>query len=104
MQRKANGLVYNASPQAGVRVIELSYEDSAAKRGRWLGELSAALDEAGRLTRELAAECSLEAAELHSRIVAARAEVQAIRLMRSLGDRDRIDPEWTKDMPWKRSA
>src|SRR5689334_1326607 len=105
MQRKANSLVYTASYRGrGVSVIGLPYEDSAAKRGRWLGELSVALDEAGRLTRELAAEFSLEAAELHARIVAASAEVQAIRLMRSLGDRDRFNPEWTKEMPWKRSA
>ena len=105
MQRKANEVGYSARRDGrGVNVVGLLYEDSAAKRGRWLGELSVALEEARRLTRELAAECSLEAAELHARIVAATAEVQAIRSMRSSGDRDRFNPEWTKDMLWKRSA
>lgn len=89
----------------GVRVVRVPNEDAASKRARWLAELAAALDQARLLVKELAAErSSAEAVALYARIEAATRELQAMRLSRSSGGGQHIDPEWTKDIPWKRSA
>ena len=76
------------------------------RRARWLGELAAALEEARRLTKQLGAdEGRIEAVELYARIEAVRLEIQAMRLTRlSGGGGESFDPDWTKDLPWKRSA
>jgi hypothetical protein len=77
------------------------------RRARWLGELAAALEEARRLTKQLGAdEGRIEAVELYARIEAVRLEIQAMRLTRSSGGGggESFDPDWTKDLPWKRSA
>ena len=54
---------------------------SAARRARWLGELAQALDQANRLLfrlREVAASGG-EASSLHVRILALRAEINALQ-------------------------
>jgi hypothetical protein len=51
-----------------------------------------------------ATEGRIEAVELYARIEAVRLEVQAMRLRRSTLARPEFDPEWIKDVPWKRSA
>jgi hypothetical protein len=80
-------------------------ENSAAKRARWLAELTEALDHARRLVKQLgAAEGRIEAVELYARIEAVRLEVQTMRLRRSGGNAREFAPEWSKDLPWKRSA
>jgi hypothetical protein len=88
----------------GCAVVEMSSGEGAVGRARWLAELSAALDEARRLTKALGAdEGRIEAVELYARIEAVRLEIHAMRLARmSFGAN--FDPEWTKDIPWKRSA
>ena len=84
-------------------MVRVPKDDTAASRARWLAELAGALDEARILTTELfAAEGSGEALELHARIEAASFTVRAMRLMRSGGAA--FDPDWIKDIPWKRSA
>ncbi|HEY7006061.1 MAG TPA: hypothetical protein VH392_06200 [Sphingomicrobium sp.] len=86
-------------------MYRVSNEDAAARRARWLAELASALDDARQLVKQLGAgEDRIEAIELYARIEAVRLEVQAIRIRRSSGDRENVDPEWTKDIPWKRSA
>jgi hypothetical protein len=77
--------------------------DTAAKRARWLAELSDALEQARNVTKQLeAAEGRIEMVELYARIEAVRLEVQAMRLRRRAA-RPAFDPEWT-DLPWQRSA
>lgn len=86
-------------------MFRISNEDSAARRSRWLGELAEALDDARRLLKEFGAEEGrIDTVKLNARIEAVRLEVQAIRLRRSCSGRQDIDPEWTKDIPWQRSA
>jgi hypothetical protein len=85
-------------------VVRVGNEDAARKRVRWLAELAAALDEARRLVKELGVEKgSMDASELSARIEAVRLEVQAMRLLRAAGGHQ-LDPNWTKDIPWKQSA
>ena len=80
-------------------------EDSAARRGRWLAELAEALDSAGTLVKELGGSgAAVDAAELYARIEAVRAEVQLLRLNRAHGGGSDSDPEWGKQLPWRRSA
>jgi hypothetical protein len=89
----------------GSQVVRVPNEDSAAKRARWLAELSEALDEACLLTSELGAlEGRIEVVELCGRIEALSLEIQRMRLMRHSGGGQQFDPGWTKDIPWKRSA
>ena len=86
-------------------MVRVPNEDFAVRRARWLAELAAALDDARRLTKELGAdEGRVEAVELYARIEAVRLEIQAMRLTRLSGGGEGFDPEWTKDIPWKRSA
>jgi hypothetical protein len=74
-------------------------------RAVWLADLAAALDDARRLVKELgAADGRIEAIELYARIEAVRLEVQAMRLRRSCGCDQDFGPEWTNNIPWKRSA
>jgi hypothetical protein len=85
-------------------VFEVPNENSSAARARWLAELADALDDARQLLKQLgAAEGRLEAVELYARIEAVRLEVQTMRLRKSADDGG-VDPEWTKNIPWKRSA
>lgn len=86
-------------------MFEVPNEISAAERARWLAELADALDDARQVTKQLgAAEGRIEAVELYARIEAVRLEVQAMRLSRSTEWDRNFDPEWTKNIPWKRSA
>lgn len=86
-------------------MVRVPNEDSAAQRARWLAELSDALDDARYLVNQLGAgDGRIEAVELYARIEAVRLEVQAMRLRRICGGSEDFGPEWTKDIPWKRSA
>ena len=86
-------------------MVRVPNQDSATQRARWLAELSDALDDARHLVKELGAEEGrIEAVELYARIEAVRLEVQAMRLRRICGGGQDFGPEWTKDIPWKRSA
>ena len=83
----------------------ISSEENAGNRSRWLAELSEALDGARHLVKELGAdEGRLEAVELYARIEAVRIEVHMMRLKRSYGGGQELDPKWSEDLPWKRSA
>jgi hypothetical protein len=94
-----------ADMAGGFRVYRVSNEDFAARRARWLAELASALDDARDVVKELNVnERGFEAVELCAQIEAVRLEVHTIRLRRSRGGGEHIDPEWTKDIPWKRSA
>ena len=75
----------------------------AAERVRWLAELSDALDSADRLLPllELRPDQNVEAIDLHVRIQAARMEVNALRLSRSLSPFKEKCPEWTERPPWQ---
>lgn len=89
----------------GACVVRVSNEEFATRRARWLAELAAALEEARQLTKKLGAdEGRVEAVELYARIEAVRLEIQAMRLTRLSGGGGSFDPDWTKDLPWKRSA
>jgi hypothetical protein len=86
-------------------VDRVSNWDSAAQRAQWLAELSTALDDARHLVKELGAEEGrIETVEIYARIEAVRLQVQAMRLRRTYSGGDDFAPEWTKDIPWKRSA
>jgi hypothetical protein len=86
-------------------VVEVPNGDGAARRARWLAELSVALDEAGHLIEEFGTgERRFEAVELHARIEAAKLEVEAMRLRRANGGAGGFGPEWSKDLPWIRRA
>jgi hypothetical protein len=86
-------------------VDRVSNWDSAAQRAHWLAELAGALDDARHLVKELGAEEGrIEVVEIYARIEAVRLEVQAMRLRRTYGGGEEFGPEWTKDIPWKRSA
>lgn len=88
----------------GVCLDRMANVEYAARRAVWLGELADALDVARHLVKEFESEGRIDAIELHARIEAARFEVQALRLRRSPSDCEDSDPEWSKDIPWKRSA
>jgi hypothetical protein len=62
------------------------------------------LDDAQQMTKRLAAEGRIEAVGLAQRIEAARLEIEAIRVRRARGVAEDFDPNWTKDIPWRRSA
>lgn len=80
-------------------------EEVAAGRASWLAELAAALNDARRLTKQLGADDGrIEAVELYARIEAVRLEIHAMRLTRWSGGRANFDPEWSKGIPWTRSA
>jgi hypothetical protein len=76
------------------------------ERARWLAELADALEEARQLMKRLgAAEGRIDAVELYARIEAVRLEVQAMHLRRTAAwSAENLAPEWTNDIPWKRSA
>lgn len=76
-------------------------EVPAADRARWLAEVADALEQAHRLLFELDLEndAAAGALDLHVRIEAARLEVQALRLSRSIVPRTRPDPNWT-NLAW----
>ena len=82
-------------------MVSLSNEGLALERARWLAELSAALNEARRLARELGgAEARMEAVELCARIEAVRREVESLRF-RQISQADaQLGPEWIKS-PWQ---
>ena len=71
---------------------------SPAERARWLAELSKALDEACILVTRfaLATENQAEVFDLYLRLEAARLEVQALRVSRSLYPRSDNAPERTE--------
>jgi hypothetical protein len=86
-------------------VVRVPNENSAVERARWLAELASALDDARHLVKGLGAEDGrIAAVELYARIEGVRLQVQAMRLRRSYGGGEDFCPEWTKDIPWKRSA
>jgi hypothetical protein len=104
-QRKAKSCgTVRAGTAGGSLVVRIPNEDSAAGRARWLAELAAALDDARQLVKELGAEQGIEAVELYARIEAVRIEVQAMRLKRTYGRGEDFGPEWTGNLPWRRSA
>jgi hypothetical protein len=72
----------------------------AAERARWLAELSAALNEARHLTRELGTgEARAEAVELCARIEEVRREVESLRFRKFRQADAQPGPEWIKS-PW----
>lgn len=81
-------------------MVQLSNEVFAARRARWLAELSAALGEARRLLRDIdPQEAGLAAMALGSQIDALRRQVDAMRLGRIARTIDKFDPEWMNS-PW----
>jgi len=89
----------------GSRVNRVPFEVSAAHRALWLAELAGALDEARALVKQLGAtEGRIEAVELYARIEAIRFEVQAMRLGAGRTAARPTGPEWSKNLPWQRSA
>jgi hypothetical protein len=74
----------------------------AAERAKWLAELSDKLGEARHLVTnlDLSGEQHDVAQELDLRIQAALREVHALRLGRSPQQRDKLNPEWSKSLPW----
>jgi hypothetical protein len=106
LQRNAKSWSTLGAVLTGGSVVDrVSNRDSAAQRAHWLAELSAALDDARHLVKELGAEEGrIEAVEIYARIEAVRLEVQAMRLRRTYGGGEEFGLEWTKDIPWKRSA
>jgi cell division inhibitor SulA len=86
-------------------VNRVPFDVSAALRARWLAELAEALENARALVKQLgAADGRLEAIELYARIEAIRFEVQAMRLGMRSTVAERTSPEWSKNLPWQRSA
>jgi hypothetical protein len=72
------------------------------ERGRWLAELSTALEEARRLAKELSGpEARMEAVELCARIEAVRREVESLRFRRISHADAQLGPEWIKSPPWQ---
>jgi hypothetical protein len=81
-------------------VVQLSNDVFAARRARWLAELSGALDEARRLMLELdLREAGFEAMELYFQIDALRREIDAMRMKRMTRESTNFGPEWMKS-PW----
>ena len=106
MECKVNVEQYSASSSGGGRALfHVPNGDSAAHRARWLAELSEALDDARLLLAEFEGEHSaLDAHELKARIEAARREVMTLRLRTSGGGGQDFGPQWSDNLPWKRSA
>jgi hypothetical protein len=89
----------------GAWVNRLPNEESAVDRARWLAQLAAALDDARRVVKQLGGDDGrIEAVELYARIEAARMEIRAMQLRRSLAGRQLFDPQWTESAPWQRRA
>lgn len=75
-------------------------QSEAAARGRWLAELSAAIDQAQTLAWRMSSErSSTEALELYERLEMLRAEVDAIRRSGWATMRDGISSEWIDLLP-----
>jgi hypothetical protein len=77
-------------------VERASIETSATERARWLAELALALEEAQKVAWRLGVSegDNAEAKELYSRIEAARAEVDRLRLSGFRRIREESDPDW----------
>jgi hypothetical protein len=76
---------------------------SGAARAKWLDELSNILNEAHELLVTLNLQDDdrrSDAVEVYLRIEAARLEVQALRLSRSLQQRQEPNPDWIEFQPW----
>jgi hypothetical protein len=80
-------------------------EEPAAERARWLAELSEALNAAHQLLigLDIRDDRRLELRQLYLRIEAARLEVQALRLSRSLGARLENGPVRIESLPWPKN-
>lgn len=105
MECKFNRASYTGIWGEGVCVRRVQNEDSATVRARWLAELSDALDAARTLVCDLElGDERIDAADLHARIEALRAEVLAMRLKRSLAGGQEFGPEWSEGIPWRRRA
>jgi len=78
-------------------VSQGSKENAAARRARWLSDVSTALDEAHQLATELGIPRlhNPEAVELWARIAAARAQAKSLRLGRSDEDAPQLGPKWS---------
>lgn len=78
-------------------------EPVASARGRWLAELAEALEEAHRLSIQLGHDRpeSDEAVVLRVRIVAVRAELDALRRAGISEARREINPDWTNPATWR---
>ena len=83
-------------------MYERSREDAAADRARWLAEVAAALDRARALIIDLGAgtKPNAEEVELYLRIEAARLEVQALRLSRTVRAPEQMSPNRSKQL-WR---
>ena len=79
-------------------------EFTAAERALWLAELSQALDEAQKLASDLGLQHMQipEAAELCSRLAAARAQVKGLRLSRADDAAEHQGSKWTNHPIWPR--
>jgi hypothetical protein len=78
----------------------------AVEKARWLAEVAEALVQAGDLLRslELRSEQWEDARDLFHKIEAARVEVHALQLSRSLRPREENDPERIESRAWERPA
>ena len=86
----------------GANVYQSS-EPVASARAHWLTELATALEEAHRLTVQLGIwrADSHESLMFGMRILAARAEVEALRRSGVAEVRREIDPDWTRLALWR---
>jgi hypothetical protein len=77
-------------------VERVPIETSATERARWLAQLALALEEAQKVAWRLGVSegDNAEAKELYSRIEAARAEVDRLRLSGFRRIREESDPDW----------
>jgi hypothetical protein len=75
---------------------------TAAQRARWLAELSAALEDARKLLRDLnpADGGDAEALDLCARLEAALAEARSLQFGRQKDRQPKLSPEWSNLVPW----
>jgi len=86
-------------------VIRVPTDVSAVERARWLAELAPVLQEAQELVSRLAVARGRksEALDVCARLEAAHAEVQSLRRSRISQSSGKVDPNWSKHLPWDRA-
>ena len=83
-----------------------SNEATATERGRWLGELAAAVDEAQKLAWRLGVSegDDPEAKGLYAQLELIRGEIESLRRGGWAGEHQELDPFWVKLLPWRPAA
>ena len=82
-------------------MVRVPTDVTAARRARWLADLSDALESARKLLRDLIpADATDEALDLSARLDAALAETRSLQSGRKKDRQPKFHPQWSNLVPW----